>query len=116
MMYFGWADPALNPMMGLEYYQAVQERMGTGTTDFFRLFMVPGMFHCGGGPGPNQFDTTGPLSEWVERGTAPDGIKASSVAAGKVVRSRPLCAYPEVAQYKGTGNTDDAANFGCAKP
>jgi feruloyl esterase len=116
LMYFGWADPALNPMMGLEYYEAVQARMGTGTTDFFRLFMVPGMFHCGDGPGPNQFDTTGPLSEWVERGTAPQTIRANKITDGKLARSRPLCVYPQVARYKGTGSIDDFANFTCVKP
>ena len=116
LMYFGWADPALNPMMGVEYYEAVRERMGPGTTDFFRLFMVPGMFHCGDGPGPNQFDTTGPLSDWVERGAAPQAIRASKITSGKVVRSRPLCVYPEVARYKGAGSIDDFDNFTCVKP
>ena len=116
IMYHGWADPALNPMMGVEYYEAVQQRMGPATTDFFRLFMVPGMFHCGDGPGPNQFDKTGPLADWVERGTAPDSIRAVKVTDGKPVRSRPLCPYPQVARYKGSGSIDDAANFACVKP
>jgi Tannase and feruloyl esterase len=116
LMYFGWADPALNPLMGVEYYEAVRERMGPATTDFFRLFMVPGMFHCGDGPGPNQFDTTGPLSDWVERGAAPQSIRANKIAGGKVARSRPLCPYPQVARYTGTGSIDDFANFTCVKP
>ncbi len=116
LMYFGWADQALNPLMGVEYYEAVRERMGSGTTDFFRLFMVPGMFHCGDGPGPNQFDTTGPLTDWVEHGAAPQVIRASKITAGKVVRTRPLCVYPEVARYKGAGSIDDFANFACVKP
>src|SRR5437879_3517453 len=109
LMYFGWADPALNPMMGVEYYEAVTEHMGAGTKDFFRLFMAPGMFHCGGGPGPNAFDTLTPLSDWVERAKAPDSLLASKSDAGKVVRTRPLCSYPQVAKYKGTGSIDDAA-------
>src|SRR5450759_2709096 len=116
LMYFGWADPALNPMMGVEYYGAVQARMGPTTTDFFRLFMVPGMFQCGAGPGPNQFDTTGPLSDWVERGAAPQTIRADTITGGKLVRSRPLCVYPQVARHKGTGSIDDFANFTCVKP
>ena len=116
IMYFGWADPALNPMMGVEYYEAVRQRMGPATTDFFRLFMAPGMFHCGGGPGPDQFDTAGPLADWVERGTAPESIRAVHVTDGKTVRSRPLCAYPQVARYKGSGSIDDAANFACVAP
>src|SRR5215471_1848894 len=97
-MYFGWADPALNPMMGVEYYEGVTRRMGPATTDFFRLFMVPGMLHCADGVGTDQFDTLGTLSSWVEKGIAPDAVKASRVVAGNVVRPRPLCAYPEVAK------------------
>jgi feruloyl esterase len=115
LMYFGWADPALNPLMGVEYYEQVSQRMGAGTSGFFRLFMVPGMFHCSGGVGADTFDKLGPLADWVERGTAPDAITASRVIGGKVIRTRPLCAYPEVARYKGSGSTDDAASFACVK-
>jgi len=115
-MYFGWADPALNPNMGIDYYESVTKRMGPGTTDFFRLFMVPGMLHCGGGPGPDQFDSLGALSTWVEKGTAPDAVPVSKVVSGKVTRSRVLCAYPQVAKWKGSGSTDEAANFTCVKP
>jgi feruloyl esterase len=114
LMYFGWADPALNPMMGVEYYEAVTERMGAGTKNFFRLFMAPGMYHCGGGPGPNAFDTLSALSGWVEQGKAPDSLLATKADAGKVVRTRPLCPYPQVAKYSGTGSIDDAASFTCA--
>jgi feruloyl esterase len=78
--------------------------------------MVPGMFHCNGGVGADTFDKLGPLSDWVEHGAAPDAIVASRVASGKVLWTRPLCAYPEVARYKGSGSTDDAANFACVKP
>jgi feruloyl esterase len=116
LMYFGWADPALNPLMGVEYYEQVSQRMGAATGGFFRLFMVPGMFHCGGGVGTDVFDKLGPLAAWVEGGAAPDAIPASRVTGGKVVRTRPLCAYPEAARYKGSGSTDDAANFACVKP
>jgi feruloyl esterase len=113
LMYFGWADPALNPMMGVEYYEAVTERMGGGTRDFFRLFMAPGMFHCGDGPGPNAFDTLTPLSDWVEHAKVPNSLIASKLQGGAVVRTRPLCPYPQVAKYNGTGSIDDAANFVC---
>jgi Tannase and feruloyl esterase len=116
IMYFGWADPQLNPMMGVEYYEKVEEKMGPSTQDFFRLFMVPGMYHCGGGVGPNVFDVATPLLKWSESGTAPDRITASRIEDGKVVRTRPLCAYPQVARYGGTGSIDDAANFQCARP
>jgi len=88
LMYFGWADPALNPRMGVEYYESVRERMGASTPEFFRLFMIPGMFHCGGGVGTSTFDLLGPLVEWVEKGVAPDRILASRVAQGKTVRTR----------------------------
>ena len=116
LMYFGWADPQLNARMGAEYYERVLATMGGSTGDFFRLFMVPGMFHCGGGVGTSQFDATTPLLEWVEAAKAPARIEAARVVQGKVVRTRPLCAYPEVAKYKGSGSIDDAANFSCGKP
>lgn len=116
LMYFGWADPALNPRMGVEYYENVKERMGASTPEFFRLFMVPGMFHCGGGVGTSTFDLLGPLIEWVEKGVAPDRIDASRVVQGKTVRTRPLCPYPQVARYNGSGSIDEAANFTCRLP
>ena len=78
-MYFGWADPQLNPIMGVEYYEQVTEKMGTSTSDFFRLYMVPGMFHCGGGVGTSVFDVATPLVKWAESSTAPDRIEASRV-------------------------------------
>ncbi|MEO8591783.1 MAG: tannase/feruloyl esterase family alpha/beta hydrolase [Candidatus Solibacter sp.] len=113
LMYFGWADPQLNPKMGVEYYEQVAATMGSSTPEFARLFMVPGMFHCGGGVGTNQFDMTTPLVKWVEQDAAPERIEASRVTGGKVVRTRPLCAYPQTARYQGTGSIDDAANFTC---
>lgn len=116
LMYYGWADPQLNPMMGVEYYEKVAEQMGSSTDDFFRLFMVPGMFHCRGGIGTSEFDAATPLVKWVESGSAPAQITGSRVVEKKVVRTRPLCAYPQVARYKGTGSIDEAANFSCVKP
>lgn len=114
--YFGWADPALNPLMGVRYYERVRERFGPATMDFYRLFMVPGMNHCSGGVGTSTFDALTPLVEWVERGQAPASIPASRVVDGKVVRTRPLCPYPQVARYKGAGSIDDAASFSCSAP
>jgi feruloyl esterase len=111
--YFGWADPALNPLMGVRYYEAVLKTMGPSTKDFYRLFMVPGMLHCGGGAGASTFDALTPLVEWVEKGTAPETLLASRVVDGKPVRTRPLCPYPQAAIYRGAGSTDDAANFSC---
>jgi hypothetical protein len=115
-MYFGWADPQLNPRVAVEYYDQVVTRMGDSTGDFFRLFMVPGMFHCGGGVGTSTFDVATPLLHWVESGDAPKNVGASRVSSGKVIRTRPLCPYPQVARYKGSGSIDDAANFSCVAP
>jgi tannase/feruloyl esterase len=112
--YFGWADPALNPLMGVRYYENVTRQMGPSTADFYRLFMVPGMFHCGGGVGTSTFDALTAVVEWVEKGTAPQSILASRLADGKAVRTRPLCPYPQTAKYKGTGSIDDAGSFACA--
>jgi feruloyl esterase len=113
--HFGWADTALNPMMGINYYEDVRATMGEATTaDFYRLFMVPGMFHCRGGIGTDRFDALTPLVNWVEGGAAPDRIPAARVENGEVTRTRPLCPYPQVAEYTGSGSTDDAANFVCA--
>jgi feruloyl esterase len=114
IMYFGWADPQLNPRVAVEYYDQVKEKMGDSTGGFARLFMVPGMFHCGGGIGTGTFDVATPLLHWVESGDAPKTIAASKVVRGAVVRTRPLCPYPQMAQYKGSGSIDDAANFSCA--
>jgi len=86
------------------------------TQNFFRLFMVPGMGHCSGGPGPDQFDTLSALENWVENGIAPDSLKATKMVDGEIMRSRPLCVYPEVATYSGAGSTDNAENFYCAAP
>jgi feruloyl esterase len=116
LSYFGWADQALNPLMGVRYYERVTEHHGPSTPDFYRLFMVPGMFHCAGGVGTSTFDAFTPLVEWVEKGTVPQALAASRLVDGKVVRTRPLCPYPQVARYKGAGSIDDAANFACGLP
>lgn len=116
IMYHGWADPALNPLMSVEYYEKVADRMGPATNSFFRLFMVPGMFHCGAGVGVSHFDAMTPLVTWVEKGVEPDHITGAKVVDGKTVRSRPLCPYPNVAKFKGTGSIDDEANFACRQP
>lgn len=116
LMTYGWADSILQPMMGVNYYERALETNGPGTTDFFRLFMVPGMAHCGGGVGPDRHDAMTAIIDWVEKGKAPDTLLASKVVADKVVRTRPLCAYPQVARYSGKGSIDDAANFRCTTP
>lgn len=115
LQYHGWNDPAISPLNSVNYFTSVQEKMGN-TQDFYRLFMMPGMGHCQGGPGPDQFDKMTILSQWVEAGKAPDQITASHATNGQVDRTRPLCAYPKVAKYKGSGSIDDASNFACALP
>jgi feruloyl esterase len=114
LMYFGWADPALNPIMGINYYERVRETMGPGTADFFRLFMMPGVFHCTGGPGPDRANLMTTLVRWVEQGTAPDRIIATKRQGDKETRTRPLCPYPQVAKYDGRGSMDEAASFSCS--
>jgi hypothetical protein len=116
VMYFGWADPALTPFMGIDYYEKVQAQMGPSTADFYRLFMVPGMFHCRGGVGVSTFDALTPVVQWVEKAVPPDHILGAHVVDDKVTRTRPLCPYPQVAKYEGSGSIDDANNFSCAAP
>ena len=116
IMTYGWADSILQPMMGVNYYEQALAKNGPDAMDFFRLFMVPGMAHCSGGIGPDRNDTMTAMINWVEKGKAPESIQASRVVDGKVVRTRPLCPYPQVARYTGQGSIDDAANFRCVKP
>jgi tannase/feruloyl esterase len=115
LMYHGWSDGAIPPGASVSYYTSVVKRMGGAakTDRWVRLFMAPGMGHCGLGDGPNTFDLVTPLDEWVTHGKAPDRIIAARIADGKTERTRPLCPYPQVAAYKGTGSTDDAVNFIC---
>jgi len=115
LMYHGWSDGLVAPRASVNYYTSVVKTMGgpAKTREWVRLFMVPGMGHCGGGEGPNTFDTVTALEQWVEQGKAPDRIIASRVAGAAVQRTRPLCPYPQVAAYMGTGSIDEAANFVC---
>jgi feruloyl esterase len=118
LAYAGWLDPVVPPQDTTAYYDAVAKGMGgyDKTRDFFRLFMAPGMGHCAGGPGPNQFDALTALEQWVEKGVPPETLLASHGSNGKVDRTRPLCAYPQVARYKGAGSIDEAASFSCVTP
>jgi feruloyl esterase len=117
IQYHGWADPQISPYTSIQYFQSVAKAMA-GQEQFdasYRLFMVPGMAHCGGGDGASTFDMLTALEQWVEQGKAPDRIPASRVRQGKTDRTRPLCPWPQTAVYKGSGSTDDAANFSCRK-
>ena len=116
LLYHGWNDQLIAPRNAVNYYKSVMDTMGPKTADSVRLFMVPGMGHCAGGEGTGVFDTVSVMEEWVEKGRAPAQIVASRVLDGKVERTRPLCPYPQVAVYKGSGSTDEAANFVCKAP
>ncbi len=118
LMYHGWADGSVAPRASVNYYNSVAKTMGgaSKTSEWIRLFLAPGMGHCGGGEGPNTFDMVSALEAWVERGRAPKRIIASKVTNGRVERTRPLCPYPQVASYKGSGSIEDAGNFECRLP
>ena len=118
LQYHGWSDQAVAPRNSINYYTSVAERAGgvAAVRDSYRLFMVPGMAHCGGGDGTSTFDALAALDSWVEQDRAPDAIGASRMVNGAVTRTRPLCPYPQVAAYSGAGSTDDAANFVCRMP
>jgi feruloyl esterase len=114
--YHGWWDPQPTPFNSIDYFERVQKSVGRDSKDFYRLFMVPGMGHCGGGPGTDQFDKIGTIRAWVEEGKAPGMILAEHRSDGKAERSRPLCPHPQVAKYQGSGSTDVAGSFVCAMP
>jgi feruloyl esterase len=116
IMTYGWSDQVLQPMMGVDYYEQTVTANGPDGEDFMRLFMLPGMTHCAGGPGPDQHDPVTAIVDWVETGKAPDRMIASKIENGEVTRSRPLCPYPQVARYDGAGDMDDAASFSCRAP
>jgi tannase/feruloyl esterase len=118
IQYHGWSDPQISPGNSVRYYQRVEEALGgrAKVEGGYRLFVVPGMGHCRGGEGPNAFDAVGALEQWVEQKKAPDQIVASHLTDGTVDRTRPLCPFPQIAKYSGSGSPDDAANFSCKLP
>ena len=135
LMYHGWADPLIPPPSSINYFNALVKAHGrnhaevqqvdfrpgddrklAATQSYARLFMVPGMYHCAGGPGPNVFDALTPLVQWVEQGVAPETIVATKFVDDTppaVQMTRPLCVFPKVAKYTGSGNPNVAANFVC---
>jgi feruloyl esterase len=118
LMFHGWSDPNVAPRNTVNYYNGVLKTMGgeSKVSNSIRLFMVPGMGHCGGGEGPSVFDKVAVIDAWVTSGKAPDRIVASHNANGAVDRTRPLCPFPQVTKYAGEGSFDDAANFSCRVP
>ena len=112
----GWSDPALTALGTIDYYERL-EASDAAVRDYARLFMLPGVLHCGGGPGPDTFDWLTAIEDWVERETAPARLVAATRgAAGEPVMTRPVCPYPEVAVYMVTGSVDDEASFRCEAP
>ncbi len=141
IQYHGWGDPAISPISSIEYYETVGSFLGKypdprsnsskQQQDFYRLFMVPGMGHCGGGVGPNNFgnggravitdpehDIVSALERWVEKGVSPDHLIGSGTVVGEAAKklTRPLCPYPQTARYGGTGDPSDASSFACRLP
>jgi hypothetical protein len=135
IVYHGWNDPAISALNTIDYYRNVQARTGErNTQSFVRLYLAPGVQHCAGGPGPSSFGQLGEtlsskandpghnlysaLEQWVEKGEAPGTVVASKFegegAARRATMTRPLCPYPQIAKYKGSGDTNDAANFSCS--
>jgi feruloyl esterase len=115
IQYHGWSDPQISPGASTQYYTRVVDALGgaAAVDRAYRLFMVPGMAHCGGGDGVNTFDMLAALEQWVEHGQPPDRILASHATDGRVDRTRPLCPYPKLAVYGGQGSTDAAESFSC---
>jgi feruloyl esterase len=118
LMYHGWNDQLIPPRHAVNYYTSVVKTLGgvEKVSNSIRLFMVPGMNHCFGGDGPSSFDRLAPLEQWVEQKKAPEQILGSHLTGTAADRTRPLCPYPQVATYKGTGSTDEAASFVCKAP
>lgn len=116
LIYNGWADAGVNPYLVIDYYEKIRQIFQSKTDDFARLFLVPGMFHCRGGMNVDRFDGMTALINWVEGGQAPDSIPASRIENGQVTRTRPLCPYPQVANYGGSGDINQAESFRCGEP
>jgi feruloyl esterase len=118
LLYHGWADPGPAPENTINYYEAVNRTLGGKQDDWLRLFLLPGVGHCGGGVGPDQADFLGAIERWREQGVAPGQILATRPQGrgAQAPMSRPLCPHPQVARYNGAGSTDDAKNFTCVAP
>jgi feruloyl esterase len=115
LIWHGWADAGLSALATIKYYDAVKAR-DPKVDEYARMFLMPGALHCAGGAGPDKADWVAAIDAWVDGGKAPERIVARKVANGVTTRTRPLCAYPQRAVYKGSGSTDEAENFVCRQP
>jgi feruloyl esterase len=113
ILYHGWNDTAIPPRNSVNYYTSVLKKMGASQQEWMRLFMAPGMNHCIGGVGPDRADWLGALEQWRESNKAPEQVVATRSNENRTKTMRPLCPYPQIAAYKGSGSTNDAANFAC---
>jgi feruloyl esterase len=124
ILYHGWDDAAITPLSSIQYFQDIQKALGVAQARrFVRLFMAPGMMHCSGGPGPDNFDAISAIEKWREKDQAPETLIAARYANPQAVMlgmpkgtpesTRPLCAYPNVAHWNGHGSTDEAKNYVC---
>ena len=116
LMYHGWSDTAISPENSINLYTNIVQKTGSKSDDWIKLYMIPGMGHCQGGNGTDQFNKMGVIERWRESSSAPESIVAAHVTGNNVDMTRPLCPYPQVAVYKGVGSTNDAASFSCKAP
>ena len=114
IVWHGWSDAALTALGTIDYVDQVRAR-DPASRDYLRTFLMPGVLHCFGGPGPDRAEWTKVLENWVEKGVAPERVIATNSEGGKVIRTRPLCEYPFRAVYNGVGSIDDEKNFTCSK-
>ena len=114
MLYHGWSDAQVTPYNTIDFFQkVVASHGGAGVGTSIQLYMVPGMNHCAGGPGTDLFDRVSAVEEWIKTGSAPTRIEAWHATGGTIDRRRPLCPFGQVAQWNGTGSTNESANFAC---
>lgn len=116
IMWHGWGDPGVPPMSSVDYYNSVRHTLGEGVTRFIRLYMLPGVGHCGGGDGPDKLNLMDPIMRWVEDGVAPEKIEVSRKSFGRVQQTRPIFPFPATARYVGHGDPQSAGSFVAAAP
>jgi feruloyl esterase len=116
LMYHGWSDTAISPENSINMYTSIVQKTGSKSDNWIKLYMIPGMGHCQGGPATDQFNKMAIIERWRESNTAPEAVVAAHVTGNNVTMTRPLCPYPQVATYNGVGSTNDAASFSCKAP